>query len=110
VIARWTGASYLIVAVLGLALAFALLLALSRGALHLPPILLLAWNVVFVFCLVMTILAHQIRFLATLGATRWRAAGFALTLDLWQPCWPQPGPAVGFHPARGSLTPRSPER
>jgi hypothetical protein len=65
VIARWTGASYpLIVIVLGLALSlFALLLAIRPRLLSgLSPVLLWVWNLAFIFCLVMTILAHQVRF------------------------------------------------
>jgi endonuclease/exonuclease/phosphatase family metal-dependent hydrolase len=70
VIARWTGASYLIILIV-------LLLALSgcivglawKPALlaRLKPDSLLAWNVLFVLCLTLTLLAHQVPFPSTPG-------------------------------------------
>ena len=68
VIARWTGASYLLILIV-------LLLALSgcitglawKPALlaRLKPGSLLAWNVLFVLCLTLTLLAHQVPFPST---------------------------------------------
>jgi endonuclease/exonuclease/phosphatase family metal-dependent hydrolase len=93
VIARWTGANaLLILALLALALgAFALALAGKiRGLARLSPALLWALNLLFVLSLVLTILAHQIRFpsdpaaypLAEPPAPAWSALTLALMLIL----------------------------
>jgi endonuclease/exonuclease/phosphatase family metal-dependent hydrolase len=68
VIARWTGDSYLLILAL-------LLLALSGFVLGLAwkptliarihPAILLAWNGLFVLCLALTVLAHQVRYPST---------------------------------------------
>ncbi len=70
VIARWTGASYLLIVplVAGMLCLTGLVLALRTGwlaALRPGPVLL--WNVLFVVALVWTILGHQIRFPASPG-------------------------------------------
>jgi endonuclease/exonuclease/phosphatase family metal-dependent hydrolase len=82
VIARWTGASYLLIlivlllalsgCVIGLAWKPALLARLKPGT-------LLAWNVLFVLCLTLTILAQQVHFPST-------PAGYPFTPSLppWQ--------------------------
>jgi endonuclease/exonuclease/phosphatase family metal-dependent hydrolase len=65
VIARWTGASYVLVVVLTMLVlcAFAFLATrVPRLYALLTPRTMLAWNALFVIALVCTILAHQIRF------------------------------------------------
>jgi endonuclease/exonuclease/phosphatase family metal-dependent hydrolase len=68
VIARWTGASYLLILVI-LLLAFSgsVILLAWRPFLFasLKPGVLLAWNGLFVLCLMLTILAHQVNFPST---------------------------------------------
>jgi endonuclease/exonuclease/phosphatase family metal-dependent hydrolase len=65
VIARWTGANYVVIlaVVAGSLSLFALLLATEpRSLVALTPGVVLAWNAVFVAAMVLTILAHQISF------------------------------------------------
>ncbi len=71
VIARWTGASYpLVVSIVTVVLClFVLLLTSKPGLLSaLSPAVIFAWNALFVLSMVLTILAHQIRFPGTAGA------------------------------------------
>lgn len=70
VIARWTGASYPLVVILVLVVLGLFAFAASRLRLleRLGPRLLLGWNILFVLSLVLTILAHQVRFPADPGA------------------------------------------
>jgi endonuclease/exonuclease/phosphatase family metal-dependent hydrolase len=68
VIARWTGASYLpILIVLLLALSGCITGLAWKPAMlaRLKPISLLVWNVLFVLCLTLTLLAHQVPFPST---------------------------------------------
>ena len=68
VIARWTGGSYpLILLVLLLALSGVLVGLAWKPALfdHIQPAILVAWNALFVFCLTLTLLAHQVQFPST---------------------------------------------
>jgi len=70
VIARWTGASYLLVvgiAVLVLSLFAILLAAVPRLLAALTPGVVLLWNILFVLSMALTIVAHQIRFPADAG-------------------------------------------
>lgn len=65
VIARWTGTSYpLVLIVLLLALGAFVWVLSARPAFidRLTRITLLAWNALFVLCLTLTLLAHQVRF------------------------------------------------
>jgi endonuclease/exonuclease/phosphatase family metal-dependent hydrolase len=70
VIARWTGASYLLVVgavVLVLSLCAILLATAPRLLALLRPGVVLLWNVLFVLSMVLAIAAHQIRFPADVG-------------------------------------------
>jgi endonuclease/exonuclease/phosphatase family metal-dependent hydrolase len=65
VIARWTGASHLLVlsmVVVVLSLFAILLVAAPRLLAALKPPVVLVWNILFVLSLVLTILAHQVSF------------------------------------------------
>lgn len=68
VVARWTGASYpwSVIGVAGMLATFGIILAAFPQRflwlLHLKPAILWIWNLAFIFCLVMTIWAHQIDF------------------------------------------------
>jgi endonuclease/exonuclease/phosphatase family metal-dependent hydrolase len=71
VIARWTGASYLLItAILSAVLFLFALLLVARPELlaALRPRVVLLWNALFVLALVLTILAHQVGFPAEAGA------------------------------------------
>jgi endonuclease/exonuclease/phosphatase family metal-dependent hydrolase len=71
VIARWTGASYplVLITILFALSIFAILSHYRPGFLAAPtPGFLLAWNLIFVISLVLTILLHQTRFPAQPGA------------------------------------------
>jgi len=68
VIARWTGGSYsLLLFVLLLALSGAMVGLAWRPSLfrRIQPAILLAWNALFVGCLTLTLLAHQVPFPST---------------------------------------------
>ena len=70
VIARWTGVSHMLVlSIVAVVLSlFAILLASAPRLLAaLTPGVVLVWNVLFVLALVLTILAHQVRFPADPG-------------------------------------------
>jgi endonuclease/exonuclease/phosphatase family metal-dependent hydrolase len=65
VIARWTGADYVLVLILG-AVSLSLFVVVSvfkpSFLTTLPPLATIIWNLAFVVCLIWTILTHQISF------------------------------------------------
>jgi endonuclease/exonuclease/phosphatase family metal-dependent hydrolase len=71
VIARWTGASYLLVvglAVLALFLFVLFMMARPRLLMALSPGAVLAWNILFVAAMVLSIAGHQVAFPSEPGA------------------------------------------
>jgi hypothetical protein len=92
VIARWTGASYLVIlATVAIVLGVWAWLAATGRLSVLSPRAITIWNVVFVLALVGTIAGHQVRFPATPGAypleepavQLWQYLPLALMLLSW---------------------------